>query len=133
MNKFLYINSRDELFKLDVSKVVFFESDGNYTHFMMSHGKLKGSVCMSLTQMQNLLSLSLKEDAAKFARIGKRYIINLNYVYQIAVLNQKLVLSDGERFVYQLTISKDALKSLKEKYVSRISGPTKDEPKTQAN
>lgn len=121
MSKYLYINSRDELFKLDVSKVVFFEADGNYTHFMMSHGKLKGSVCMSLTQMQSLLSLSLKEEASNFARIGKRYIINLNYVYQIAVLKQTLILSDGERFVYQLSISKDALKSLKEKFVERIS------------
>lgn len=121
MKKFLYINSRDELFKLDVSKVVFFEADGNYTHFMMSHGKLKGSVCMSLTQMQSLLSISLKTDASNFARIGKKYIVNLNYVYQISVLKQRLVLSDGERFVYQLSVSKEALKNLKEKYVDLIS------------
>lgn len=120
MKKYLYINSRDELFKLDVSKVVFFESDGNYTHFMMSHGKLKGSVCMSLSDMQKLLTLSLKEDASNFARIGKRYIINLNYVYQISVLKQRLVLSDGERFVFPLTVSKEALKTLKDKIVERI-------------
>ncbi len=121
MKKFLYINTRDELFKLDISKVVFFEADGNYTHFMMSHGKLKGSVCMSLSQMQKLLSVSLKDDASNFARIGKRYIVNLNYVYQISVLNQKLVLSDGERFVFHLSVSKEALKELKEKYVKLIS------------
>lgn len=125
MKKFLYINSRDELFKLDVSKVVFFEADGNYTHFMMSHGKLKGSVCMSLSAMQQLLTMSLKEDAANFARIGKKYIVNLNYVYQISVLRQKLVLSDGERFVYQLSVSKDALKTLKDKYVEHISQQAK--------
>lgn len=124
MKKFLYINSRDELFKLDISKVVFFEADGNYTHFMMSHGKLKGSVCMSLSQMQKLLSVSLKDDASNFARIGKRYIVNLNYVYQISVLNQKLVLSDGERFVFHLSVSKEALKELKEKYVKLISENT---------
>jgi DNA-binding LytR/AlgR family response regulator len=124
MKKFLYINSRDELFKLDISKVVFFEADGNYTHFMMSHGKLKGSVCMSLSQMQKLLSVSLKDDASDFARIGKRYIVNLNYVYQISVLNQKLVLSDGERFVFHLSVSKEALKELKEKYVKLISENT---------
>ena len=124
MKKFLYINTRDELFKLDISKVVFFEADGNYTHFMMSHGKLKGSVCMSLSQMQKLLSVSLKDDASNFARIGKRYIVNLNYVYQISVLNQKLVLSDGERFVFHLSVSKEALKELKEKYVKLISENT---------
>lgn len=29
--KYLYLNSRDEFFRLDISKIVYFESDGNYT------------------------------------------------------------------------------------------------------
>ena len=56
------------------------------------------------------------------ARVGKRHIVNLTYVYQISVLRQKLVLSDGEVFAYQLNISKEALKKLKELYVSSIGG-----------
>lgn len=121
MKKFLYINSRDELYKLDISKVVFFEADGNYTSFVLCLDKLKGAVCMNLAQMQSLLNISLKEEASNFARIGKRYIVNLNYVYHIAVLSQKLVLSDGEHFAYQLSVSREALKALKEKYVVLIS------------
>ncbi|MBU3853779.1 MAG: LytTR family transcriptional regulator DNA-binding domain-containing protein, partial [Candidatus Paraprevotella stercoravium] len=57
-----------------------------------------------------------------FARIGKRFIINLNYVYHIEVLRQKLTLSDGEVFAYQLPISKEALKKLKDLYVTSITG-----------
>lgn len=115
--KYLYLNSRDELFRIDISKIVYFEADGNYTNFVLSN-KLKGAVCMNLAEMQQVLSDNLKEAASIFARVGKRYIVNLTYVFQIGVLRQKLTLSDGEVFAYQLSISKEALKKLKELYVS---------------
>lgn len=126
--KNLYLNSRDELYRIDISKVVYFESEGNYTNFVLSN-KLKGAVCMNLAQMQQVLSDSLKEDATIFARVGKRFIINLTYVYHICVLRQKLTLSDGEMFAYQLSISKEALKKLKELYVSSINNKNKETEK----
>ena len=119
MKKYLFLNSRDELFRMDVSKIVYFEADGNYTNFVLSD-KVKGQVCMNLGEMQTLLSESLKEAASIFARVGKRHIVNLSYVYQISVLRQRLVLSDGEVFAYALNISKEALKMLKEMYVKAI-------------
>lgn len=115
--RYLYLNSRDEFFRVDITKIVYFESDGNYTNILLNN-KMRATVCMNLAQMQSILSESLKEDAGIFARIGKRHIINLNYVYQIAILRQKLVLSDGEHFEYQVNISKDALKKLRDMYVS---------------
>lgn len=118
--KYLYLNSRDEFFRVDITKIVYFESDGNYTNIILNN-KMKATVCMNLAQMQSILSDSLKEAAGTFARIGKRHIINLNYVYQIAILRQKLVLSDGENFEYQVNVSKDALKKLREMYVSHLT------------
>lgn len=117
--KYLYLNSRDELYRLDISKIVYFEAEGNYTNFVMSN-KLKGAVCMNLSQMRHVIDASLKETATVFARIGKRYIVNMNYIYHINVLRQKLTLSDGEMFAYQIDISKEALKKLKELYVIPI-------------
>lgn len=119
--KYLYFNSRDEFFRVDVSKIVYFEGDGNYTNFILNNNQ-KGSVLMNLSQMQTVLSDSLKEDASNFARIGKRFIINLNYVYHIEILKQRLTLSDGEVFSFQLPISKEALKKLKEMYIASIAG-----------
>lgn len=116
MKKYLLLNSRDELFRMEISTIVYFEAEGNYTNFVLSD-KVKGSVCMNLSEMQKILSDSLKESANIFARVGKRHIINLTYVYQISVLRQKLVLSDGKIFAYVLNISKEALKTLKEMYV----------------
>lgn len=115
--KYLYLNSRDEFFRVDITKIVYFESDGNYTNIILNN-KMRATVCMNLAQMQAILSDSLKEAAGIFARIGKRHIINLTYVYQIAILRQKLVLSDGENFEYQVNVSKDALKKLRDMYVS---------------
>ena len=116
MAKYLYLNSRDEFFRIDISKIVYFEADGNYTHIYLSN-KIKGTVCMNLHNMQQTLSDNLKEAASIFARVGKSHIINLSYVYNIAILRQKLTLSDGENFSYTVSISKDALKKLRELFV----------------
>lgn len=128
--KYLYLNSRDEFFRVDITKIVYFESDGNYTNIILNN-KMKTTVCMNLAQMQSVLSDSLKKAAGIFARIGKRHIINLNYVYQIAILRQKLVLSDGENFEYQVSVSKDALKKLRDMYVSNLTLPTEKEEETK--
>ena len=118
--RILFLNSRDELFRVDIYKIVYFEADGNYTKFVMCNG-LEGVVCMNLAQMRNILSERIGDIAGIFARIGKSYIINLTYVFQITILRQRLVLSDGTTFCYQLSLSKDALRKLREIYVNSFA------------
>jgi DNA-binding LytR/AlgR family response regulator len=108
--------SRDELLRIEVSKVVYFEADGNYTNIVTCN-KIKSTVCMNLGQMQQLLSQRLSEDSSTFARIGKRYIVNLNYVYKINSLKRTLALTDFSNFLFLLEVSKDALRNLKEKMI----------------
>lgn len=118
--KYLYLNSRDEFFRVDITKIVYFESDSNYTNIMLSN-RMKATVCMNLAQMQEIIKSSIRDAAGTFARIGKRHIVNLNYVFQIAILRQKLILSDGENFEYQISVSKDALKKLRDMYIAGLS------------
>lgn len=115
MEEFLYFNTRDELLRLDINRIVFFEGEGHYT-YIVSANKLKSIVCLTLSKVQEFLNDKLKEHSIIFARVGKRYIINLNYIYSINVLKQKLILSDGYVFSYQLDIAKEALKKLKDLY-----------------
>lgn len=110
--EYLYINTRDELLRLDCSKIVYMEGDGNYTNIVMVN-RLKAEVCMNLSDMQRLISENLRERATMFARIGKRFIINLNFIHRINVLRQVLTVSDGVHFAFQLGVSKEALKQLK--------------------
>ncbi|MCQ2256751.1 MAG: LytTR family transcriptional regulator DNA-binding domain-containing protein [Bacteroidaceae bacterium] len=110
---YLYINTRDELHRFDCSKIVYMEGDGNYTNIVLVN-KLKASVCMNLSEMQRFISESLKERASMFIRIGKRFIINVNFIYHINVLRQFITVTDGVHFAFQLGVSKVALRQLKD-------------------
>lgn len=113
----LIFNSRDEMLRIDVPRIVYFEADGNYT-YIVTCNKLKSAVCMNLGQMENMLAQRLnKEKRNLFARIGKKYIVNLDYIYKVNPLKKQLVLTDFMNFSYQLDISKEALKTLKEMMV----------------
>ena len=109
------------MLRLDIGKIAYFEADGNYTNVVSANG-LKGVVCMNLMRMQEVLSERLREQSSIFARVGKKYIVNLTLVYQVNVLRQKLVLSDGERFAFTLDISKEALKNLKGLFEGALTG-----------
>lgn len=117
--QYLFLNSRDEFLRIDISNIAYFEADGNYTN-IVSVNRLKGVVCTNLAQMQKYLSDKLREDASIFARVGKKYLINLRYVYSINTLRQQVILSDGASFSYQLTIGKEALKELKQIFIENF-------------
>lgn len=109
----IYFNSRDNLLRLDIDNLVFFEGDGNYT-YVVSANKLKSCLTMNLSHTENALALQLGEQAHRFMRIGKRYIVNMQFIYQIDIAKQKLTLSDGVHFAFQISASKEALKAVKE-------------------
>lgn len=109
----IFFNSRDELLRIGIDKIVYFEADGNYTDIIMVN-KLRASICMNLGEMERALAFQIGDKAKKFMRIGKRFIINMEYVYQVNVLKQQLVLSDYDHFAFQVSISKDALRKMKD-------------------
>ena len=110
---YIFFNSRDELQRIDVSKIVYFEADGNYTDIVMVN-KLRASVCMNLGEMEKAVTAQIGDAAKIFMRIGKRFIINMQYVYSINVLKQQLILSDYDHFAFQINVSKDALRKMKD-------------------
>lgn len=109
---YLYINTRDELLRIDCSKIVYMEGDGNYTTIVLVN-KLKATVGMNLAEMQRFISERMKERASFLVRIGKRFIVNVNFIHKINVLHQSLTITDGVHFAFQLGISKEALKQMK--------------------
>ena len=54
-SQFIVFNTKTELLRLDVSKIVYFEGDGNYTQ-IVTINKLKAVVCLNLTQMEKYLA-----------------------------------------------------------------------------
>jgi DNA-binding LytR/AlgR family response regulator len=109
----VYFNSRDKLIRLDIQKIVYFEGDGNYTYIVTAN-KQKVCVTMNLSHTEEALAKQLGSNANQFMRIGKRFIVNMNYIYQIDIQKQTLMLSDCDHFLFQIPVSKEALKAVKE-------------------
>lgn len=112
----LYFNTRDEMIKVRLEKVAYFEADSNYCHVFFVNGA-KATLLTSLANIEALLSERFRFDKPMFLRIGKRYIVNTLYIFQINVPRQKLILTDySTPRVFEIAISKDALKNLKQLY-----------------
>lgn len=113
MQQRIYFNSRDKLIRLDTQKIVYFEGDGNYTYIVTAN-KQKVCITLNLAHTEDALAVQLGEKAKRFMRIGKRFIVNMNYIYQVDIQKQVLMLSDYEHFLFQLPVSKEALKAVKD-------------------
>lgn len=110
---YIFFNSRDQLLRLNLNDIIYFEADGNLTYIFTAN-KLKGTVNMNLGKMETFLTTQYGKKASFFMRVGKKFIINMNYIYLINVAKQILVLSDYHTFAFQVPLSKDALKKVKE-------------------
>ena len=113
MKHLLLFNTRDQLLRLDISRVVYFEADGNYTH-VVAMNKLKSTIGATLARTETALAQQLGEQARRFMRVGKRFIVNLDFVYSVDLAHQRLVMSDMATFAFQLPVSKDALRRMRE-------------------
>ena len=116
----IFFNSRDQLLRINMRRIAYFEGDGNLTYIVMTN-KMKGTVSMNIGKMEEFLAMQYGKKARFFMRIGKRFIINMNYIYQVNVAKQMLVLSDFQTFAFQVPVSKEALKKVKEQMlISKI-------------
>lgn len=120
MDNILLFSTRDELTRIRLERVMYFEADANYTKVVFSNG-LTATLLTSLVHLEKLIAGVLIEKNSIFVRIGKRYIINSAYLFQINVLRQRLVLSDlASPYTATLSVSKDALRKLKALYTTPV-------------
>lgn len=127
MSAYLQFNTRDEFYRVPVSRIVFFVADKNYTILQLVNGKTL-LFTFSLQKMQEYIISSLGASARSFARVGRSHIVNLSYVYHIDIMKQRLVLyAERESLEYTIPVSKEALRSLRSLFVKNetTSGETK--------
>lgn len=117
---YVYFNSRDELIKLRIERIVYFEGDGNYTQVTTANN-LRALVGMNLSDMERALAQQLGSEASLFVRVGKRHIVNKRYIYKISLPKQTLTLTDFARFAFTLPVSHEALRRLKHIIVNSLN------------
>ena len=111
--KVLIISNANELVRIKPERVVYVESDGNYST-MVLHDKTEQIFTMNLAHCQQLMEEQLGKDAMTFIRIGKQLIVNRAYIFKINPNKQQLIMSDMDvNIAFDLQASKEALKQLK--------------------
>ena len=110
----IIFNTRDELIKVDIDKMIYAMAEDNYVHLFFRNGQsvMVTTTLQSLEQL--ILSVIAKNEKGVYTRIGRKYIVNNSYIMQINTLKQQLVLSDMDVIKpITLNVSKEALKVLK--------------------
>ena len=113
--KSLIFNWRDELIRIKPEEIVYFEADGNYSKMMLV-SKKQQFLSMNLSKVMAKLQEHLGRKSEIFERVGRDLIIRKACLYSIHILQKQLVLTvPGTDVFYDLKVSKEALKTLKEK------------------
>ena len=110
----IIFNTRDELIKVDIDKLIYAMAEDNYVHLFFRNGQsvMVTTTLQSLEQL--ILSVIAKNKKGVYTRIGRKYIVNNSYIMQINTLKQQLVLSDMDVVKpITLNVSKEALKVIK--------------------
>ena len=112
-NKVLIISNANELVRIKPERVVYVESDGNYSTRVL-HDKTEQVFTLNLAHCQQMMEEQLGKEAMTFIRLGKQLIVNRAYIFKINVNKQQLIMSNTEvNNAFTLQASKEALKQLK--------------------
>ena len=110
----LCLNSRDELLIIDLTKIAFLQSNGNYTNMQYIKGETH-LLTIGITNVEEYIRQVWPADQpSPFIRLGRRLLINQTYLTEINMLKQRITLSDRETNCYTLAVPKPLLKQYKE-------------------
>ncbi len=124
-NKILIISNSNELVRVKPERIVYVESDGNYSTLVL-HDKTEQVFTMNLAHFQQMIEEQLGKEAMTFIRIGKQLIVNRAYIFKINPNKQQLIMSDMDvNIAFDLQASKEALKQLKVLIESEIGKEAK--------
>ena len=108
------INSRDELFVLDLDKVAYIQASGNYSRIVYIGG-MQMMITLGLSKLEGMINMIVPKDLrSPFVRLGRSLLVNQTYLTHINVLKQRLTLSDNQEHSYVLDVPKALLKAYKD-------------------
>ncbi len=113
MGRCLTFSTSGELIRVPSEAVVIITADGNYSVVSLADGS-EYVVNLQLGQIERKLMDFVTDNDNRFIRIGKKLIVNREYISYINPTRQKLIVSDCRTFKHEATASREALKALKE-------------------
>lgn len=110
-NNTIYFITRDELTRINLSDVMYFEADNSYVDVVLRNS-LTQTLLSSLNNIEAITSILPSQH---FVRVGRKHIINLDYLIHINIQKSKLILADSNsRHAVSISASRESLRSLKQ-------------------
>jgi Response regulator of the LytR/AlgR family len=125
MDKYLMIKTRDELLRLNIEHILYFEADRNYTKLLLSEG-IQFTFAVNIGKVEEMMAAQLTDPTAVLIRVGKSHIVNKKHILQINLPKQKLLLLAGAGKPRELTIPKEPLRALKDSLEAEVLGLNKN-------
>ena len=113
MDRYLIIKTRDELLRMRISNILYLEADRKYTKLLLTEG-IQFTFAINIGKIERMLDTQASDSGSQLVRVGKSYIINKNYILQINLPKQKLLLLVPGSKPRELIVPREPLKALKE-------------------
>jgi len=113
MDRYLIIKTRDEFLRIRINDILYLEADRNYTKLLLTEG-IQFTFAINLGKIEEMLENQVLNSKLILMRVGKSYIINKNYILQINLPKQKLLMLPPGSKPRELVIPKEPLKMLKD-------------------
>ena len=127
MDRYLVFKTRDELVRINIDRILYFEAERNYTKLILTTG-IQFVFTINLGKIEQILESQVRSYSNVLMRVGKSHIINKNHVLQINLLKTKLLFSTADGKAKELIVPKEPLKMLKEKLEKELLMTAKSEP-----
>ena len=112
MNQVVVISKGTELLRVPSARLVYISADGNYSNLVTQDNRSR-MVSYQLGQLEDMIADQLSDTGFDFVRLGRKLIVNMDFVHYIDVARQQLILSDCAGCRHELTASKEVLVKLK--------------------
>ncbi|GHT15471.1 hypothetical protein FACS189426_23100 [Bacteroidia bacterium] len=113
MDRYLVFKTRDELVRIKIERILYFEAERNYTKLVLTNG-IQFIFAINLGKIEEILENQIRDYASVLLRVGKSFIINKNHVLQISLPKTKLLFAAADGKAKELIVPKEPLKILKE-------------------
>ena len=117
----LCLNSRDEMYILDLEKVAYMAANGNYTRIVYIEG-MQVMATMGISKMEEMIKKVIPADGkSPFVRLGRSLMINQNYLSHINILKQRITLYDNQTHSHMLEVPKALLRAYKDLIINSFA------------
>jgi len=125
MDRYLVFKTRDELVRIRIERILYFEAERNYTKLVLTNG-IQFVFAVNLGKIEEILEAQIQDYDSVLLRVGKSIIINKNHVLQISLPKTKLLFEAAEGKAKELIVAKEPLKLLKDLLEKELTGKDSD-------